>query len=570
MSHQTSMTNYINAFIQGLVDAGVSQAVISPGSRSTPVSILLHQRQDIKTYIDVDERSAGFFALGLSKASNKPVALVCTSGTAAANYLPAISEAKQANVSLVVITTDRPHELREIGAPQTMNQINLYGTQVKKSVDLALPEDTTEMIQYAYTQGAKLSTVSTIAPKGPVHINIPLREPLLPNLSLDVPSIKKVSTILGENQISQESILDLSKQWSKKKGLIIVGPSFDKQAVALLIELAELLGWPILADPLANVRTSGIHSRTISPYYDTYLRYASEDIKPEVIVRFGKSPVSKPLNQWLAKTQSDYYLVEPSTEWLDSSKSMTTLIVAKEVALLRGILNCSLEATSPQWLEKFTRLDELVLSVIKKQDKTILSEANVTQAVFDTMKMTNQLFVSNSMPIRDLNTYLPMTQETFSIYGNRGVNGIDGITSTALGMAANDTANHTTLLVGDLACFHDMTGLAMAKNYQLPVTIIVVNNNGGGIFSMLSQKDLPQKVFDDLFATSLEINFEEMANMYDIPYLSIESVNELKNVLNNQPNYPRLIEVKTNREENARLRQEFQQEVQSMIECEMI
>lgn len=566
MSHQSSMTNYINSFIQGLIDGGVTQAVISPGSRSTPVSILLHQRSEIKTYIDVDERSAGFFAVGLSKASQKPVALVCTSGTAAANYLPAVSEAKQSNVPLVVVTTDRPHELRDNGAPQTMNQLNMYGSQVKQFVEMALPEGTEEMYQYAYVQGAKLSNLSYSLPQGPVHLNLPLREPLLPDLDLAVPKVKSVNTMTGKRCLSNAEIEKISQNWSGKKGTFVVGPSFDEEAVRQLVDLAEQLGWVILADPLANIRTFGINSPTISPYYDTYLRYVKEDMMPDIIVRFGKLPVSKPLNQWLATFTGDYYLVESETEWLDASKMMTTLIVSDEVDFLSNMLETQLKRADESWLELFNKLDQIVVNSIKNQDITLFSEGNITQVVYHTMQEKDQLFVSNSMPIRDLDTYLPVTKKRVTIYGNRGVNGIDGVTSTALGVAANDTTRHTRLLIGDLSCFHDTTGLAMATKYQLPITIIVINNDGGGIFSMLSQKDLPTSLFDDLFATSTNVNFEAMANMVSLDYSSAESLIELESLLNDRPNYPRLIEVRTNREENAELRRAFQQQVRQTIE----
>ncbi|UUV98151.1 2-succinyl-5-enolpyruvyl-6-hydroxy-3-cyclohexene-1-carboxylic-acid synthase [Vagococcus luciliae] len=570
MSHQSSMTNYINALIQGLIDGGVKQAVISPGSRSTPVSILLHQCSEITTYIDVDERSAGFFALGLSKAYQEPVALVCTSGTAAANYLPAISEANQSNLPLVVLTTDRPHELRNSGAPQTMNQLNLYGAQVKLFVELALAEDSKEMYQYAYTQGVKSTTLSQVLPMGPVHLNIPLREPLLPDNLLPRPTVKQVNTFIGKTELSSEIIDTLSDEWSNKKGVFVVGPSFNQEAINLLIDVSEKLGWPILADPLANIRTFGRRSETISPYYDTYLRYMKKEITPDVIVRFGKSPVSKPLNQWLSSFTGAYYLVESQTEWLDSSKMMTTLIASDVVSLLFQLLSKELVATDKQWLERFKTLDALVLETMTKQDETFLSEAMIIQTVYQTMTENEQLFVSNSMPIRDLDTYLPVTDTRFSIYGNRGVNGIDGVTSTALGLAARNKEMNTRLLIGDLACFHDTTGLAMAKKYQLPVTVILVNNDGGGIFSMLSQKELPKDLFDDLFATSTGVTFEHVAHMYDIEYVSINAINQLQDELSKKSTKPRFIEVFTNREENADMRRQFQEQVKKAIERDFL
>lgn len=565
MSHQNSMTNYINAFIQGLIDGGVSQAVISPGSRSTPVSILLHQCSEITTFVDVDERSAGFFALGLSKSSGKPVVLVCTSGTAAANYLPAIAEAKQSNVPLVVVTTDRPHELRDTGAPQTMNQINLYGPHVKQFVDMALSEQSEEMVQYAYTQGAKFVTIAHSAPNGPVHINVPLREPLLPNLELGMPEVTRLSTMIGSNRLSKDYLETLGNHWSNKKGIIIVGPSFDRNAIHLLIEFAEKVGWVILADPLSNIRTAGIFSETVSPYYDSYLRYMANEVVPDVVVRFGKSPVSKPLNQWLSQLSVPNYLVESTTEWLDFPKSMTTLIVSDEVSLLKDLLELPIEKACNEWIQLFKRLDSSVSSVINQLVPSMLSEGMVAKVVYETMREQDQLFVSNSMPIRDLDTYLPLTEQAFSVFGNRGVNGIDGITSTAAGVSANNLSHQTRLLIGDLAFFHDTTGLEMVKKYHLPLTVILVNNSGGGIFSMLSQKELPQSIFDELFATTLDVQFDSMAKMYGIEYVLVKTVDELKKVLSIESDGPRLIEAQTNREENAELRRTLQDDIRQKM-----
>lgn len=565
MSHQSSMTNYLNAFIQGLIDGGVTRVVISPGSRSTPVSILLHQRTEIETFIDVDERSAGFFALGLTKKEQQPVVLVCTSGTAAANYFPAIAEARQSNLPLVVVTTDRPHELRQNGAPQTMNQLHLYGEHVKQFIEMALPEDTQEMRQYAYVQGAKSVGLSTSLPMGPIHVNVPLREPLLPDLSLPVPPIKKVSMMSGEPNLSTAQLNDLAQKWSNKKGIFIVGMGFPIDGVGGLIEVAEKLGWVILADPLANVRSYGKQSRNISPYFDTYLRHISEELTPEVIVRFGKSPVSKPLNQFLSRFSGEYYLVESSTQWLDSSKMMSTLIVSEEVSLLEGLLQSNIKRVDNEWLIQWNALDKKVLSVINEQSNEVLTEANITKTVVETMEEESNLFVSNSMPIRDLDTYLPGTTHSFSIFGNRGVNGIDGIVSSALGVSASDLTKETRLLIGDLACFHDMTGLAMATKYQLPITIILINNDGGGIFSMLSQRELPKEMFDDLFATSTGVDFKYSAKMYGLDYHLVQSIKELKNLLTEKTKLPRLIEVTTNREENAETRRFFQRKVSNVL-----
>ena len=229
MNHQETMTDYLTAFIEGLKNSGVEQAVISPGSRSTPLALLLHRETAIQTFVDVDERSAAFFALGLSKASQKPVVLLCTSGTAAANYYPAICEANISRVPLVVLTTDRPHELRQVGAPQAMDQLQMYQNHVKLFVEMALPEATEEMLNYAYWQGAKGAAFAQQTPAAPVHLNFPLREPLLPDLERKTKSSQQTALLAGQSILSTEQVQQLADQWYQKNGVLVVGGSHTEE-----------------------------------------------------------------------------------------------------------------------------------------------------------------------------------------------------------------------------------------------------------------------------------------------------------------------------------------------------
>lgn len=569
MSHQSQMTRYLTNFIEGLVASGVRHAVISPGSRSTPLAILLHETAEMTTYVDVDERSAAFFALGLSKATQQPVAVVCTSGTAAANYFPAIAEANAANVPLIVLTTDRPHELRQVGAPQTMNQLNLYGDQVKEFVEMALAEETPELLNYAYWQGGKAASIATTLPKGPVHFNFPLREPLLPDLELVVEPQREITVFRGKHRLSTEQLQQLHLLWSGKKGVFVVGPDFPKAAIPLLLTLAEQLKWPVLADPLAGIRTSGQGKTILSSYYDTYLKSAKErlELQPDLVVRFGKSPVSKVLNQWLAALSGDYYLVEEASQWKDPAKKMTSQIVADPESLLQELTQMNWPISEPSWLDNWQNLDQIVEKVFSETAYlSVLSEGSVAKIIHETMSEFGNLFVSNSMPIRDLDTFVQRSEHPYTIYGNRGVNGIDGIVSTALGISAADSNAQNVLLIGDLALYHDMNGLAMCKNYQLPLTIVLINNSGGGIFSLLPQNQLDKSLFESLFGTDLALDYRHVASLYELDYLLIESQSELRQVLTKTTKRPRLIEVKTVRSDNAREHQQLFSAVEKALE----
>lgn len=569
MSGQKKMTEYLQQVIQGLVDQGLTQAVISPGSRSTPVALLLHRHPEVEVFIGVDERSAGFFAVGLSKASDQPVALVCTSGTAAANYFPAICEARAAQIPLLILTTDRPPELQQVGAPQTLNQLNLYGDKVKFFTAMAVPENTPDLLAYAYWQGAKLVTVARETPQAPVHMNLPLREPLLPDLQPKISQEPQIIVYPAEKKYTEKQVAALVAKWSYKKGLLVVGGNRSHATAQLLSELAQRLGWPILADPLATVRSSKHTNSAILQHYDLYMDKLTTAFIPELIVKIGPQPVSKTLTQWLSKQVVPTYFIDESEEWQDPTRRTTVFLQANESPLLQQILMLERPATIPEWEEQWIKLDQAVEKVMNKSAYlTQLTEAAVTRMVFETMADKSPLFVSNSMPIRHLDRFMQATKAQVTVYGNRGVNGIDGILSTASGVAAHSREQAPILLIGDLAFYHDMNGLAFAKNYHLPLTIVLLNNDGGGIFSFLSQRSLETSDFEPLFGTPLHLDHALVAQLYGATYTEITSLEQLQVCLMKNCQEPKfqILEVRTDRAENVQLFEKLRQEIQSMIE----
>lgn len=550
MSHQTNMTDYLSHFIQGLIAGDVDSVVISPGSRSTPLALLLH-RSSITTYIAVDERSAGFFALGLSKTKRKPVALLCTSGTASANYYPAICEAQESQIPLIILTTDRPHELRQVGAPQAMDQLNLFQGHVKLFIEMALPEATPTMLNYAYWQGVRSVQTAGQTPVGPVHLNFPLREPLLPNLESEAQPIQRKQFFQGRQQLTHAQLEILASSWSQKRGLLIVGGSQTPAEALAFIQLAEALGWPIISDPLANILTCGQQSNTVIAHTDLFIQ-ALPDLQPEVIVQFGLLPISKNLMIWLSQldfTQTDRYFIDENGQWQEQLKQAQFIIQADEQGLIESLLKTDLIPAPSDWLDHWKKAESVVQQLLL-DNSSQLTEANASLLVHQTMATNGQLFVANSMPIRYLDRYMTPRKSPYTLYGNRGINGIDGIVSTALGMTASHPTAQNVLLVGDLTLYHDMNGLLLAKKYQLPLTIVLLNNNGGGIFSFLSQNQLTESDFEPLFGTPLDLEFSLVADLYKGNYQRVTSLNELEQLLKTPTDSLRLLEIQTDRQDN--------------------
>lgn len=552
MSHQEIMTRYLLQFIQGLIASQVKTAVISPGSRSTPLALLLHREPAIQTFIAVDERSAGFFALGLSKTQNLPVALLCTSGTAAANYYPAICEAQESNIPLIVLTTDRPHELRQVGAPQAMDQLNLFQGHVKLFVEMALPEATPTMLTYAYWQGLRSVQTAGQIPAGPVHLNFPLREPLLPDLNLTSSSPATKQVFQGQQHLNNSDLTYLAAHWSNKRGLLIVGGSQGTREAQQFIKLAEALGWPILSDPLANILTCGSQSPSIIAGGDLLIADLPEKLKPEIIVQFGLLPISKELMIWLATleaTDTERFFIDQNGQWQEQLKQAQVMIQANEQGLLSELLALPLEPIERAWLASWKVSEKLVQEVLVT-DSPQLTEAQASLLVHQHMTADGQLFVANSMPIRYLDRYMVPRATPYQLYGNRGINGIDGVVSTALGMTAAAPHRQNVLLVGDLTLYHDMNGLFLSKKYQLPLTIVLLNNNGGGIFSFLSQNQLEEPDFEALFGTPLDMDFSLVADLYEGSYHLVESPQQLVHLLKTPTDHLRVLEIQTQRQEN--------------------
>jgi 2-succinyl-5-enolpyruvyl-6-hydroxy-3-cyclohexene-1-carboxylate synthase len=559
MNHQEGLTAYIAAFVAELVHAGVKDIVISPGSRSTPIALVMAEHPELNLHIHVDERSAAFFGLGIAKATKKPVAILCTSGTAAANYYPAIIEATISRVPLMVLTADRPHELRDVGAPQAIDQIHLYGHNVKWFVEMSPPEGKEEMIRYARTVCARAAATAMRYPAGPVHLNFPLREPLIPNLHeqlFELPERAKgyVDIHDGKLTFSNEVFKSLATILNaEKNGVIVCGPIEDTEFKKAVVDFANLLQFPILADPLSQLR-SGLHDQElIIDAYDTFLRFedTKQILKPSVVIRFGAMPVSKALSIFLKENRdASQIVVDGGSGWRDPLTAATEMVYCDESLFCRNISEYIEPREHTVYLEKWKSMNKhtkMKLSSIR--DIPELSEGKLFHLFADMLPENATLFVGNSMPIRDLDSFFFTNKKGIKVMGNRGANGIDGIVSTALGVAT--VSQPLYLVLGDLTFFHDLNGLLAAKLFKLNVTVLLINNNGGGIFSFLPQAEHP-KHFEKLFGTPLELDFRHVIEMYGGSYEKVVDWDHYQQVFANdlQANGLRVLEITTDRDRN--------------------
>ena len=615
------MNEYIAALVDEFYQLGVRHAVFSPGSRSTTMAMLFTEYEGFETYMNIDERSASFMALGIAKAHKEPTVLVCTSGSAVAHYLPAILEAQYSGVPLIVLSADRPYTLLHTGAPQTVDQQKIFGTAVNYYEELAVPQK-----EHYYTyprQVARKAYMKAMdTKKGPVHINIPLFEPLVPELDRkhfeagrsrykvfkpnygDVFSYQNrsnnTSNASNASNVSDVSDVSYTKNTTDnsanntnnfnnsnllltqyKRVLILAGPQIDIDEVESIHSFAENLQAPILADPLSNVRrchktgtiddnhevasnrnndTDMIQKKHFSDVvistYDAFL--ADKDLwpvlKPDCVIQFGQIVVSKRVQQMVASWDNvEYIEVNPT---MDSMNPMgkTTIHMQASIDMFTHLFAVKNESNA--YLNRWQRLEvagKAQLSTAIEEPSCF--EGRTIRELQQHIPDNSQVLVANSMTVRDFDYFWFSGESDAVLYGNRGVNGIDGTVSTALGLATN--GQPTYLVTGDLSLFHDLNGLAVAKTHNLNLTIILHNNDGGGIFEYLPQKGT--KYFDYLFSTSQGLDYSGVAKLYGCGYTKISSPDELVSVLAkvSKESGVHIIEIPTDREYSRQLHRKY-------------
>ena len=550
------MNEYIAALVDEFYQLGVRHAVFSPGSRSTTMAMLFKEHEGFETYMNIDERSASFMALGIAKAHKEPTVLVCTSGSAVAHYLPAVLEAQYSGVPLIVLSADRPHTLLHVGAPQTVDQHKIFGTAVNYFEELAVPQES-HYYTYPRQVARKAYMKAMDTKKGPVHINVPLFEPLVPELSRNHfeagrSSFKVVKPNYG-GAFSCDDGNNLLERYERI--LILAGPQIDIDEANTIRSFGEALQAPILADPLSNVRGCGASDVVISTY-DALLAGQAlwHELKPDCVIQFGQIVVSKRVQQMIASwTDVEYIEVNPTMDSMNPT-GKTTMHVQASIDVFTHLYGKN--NSSDTYLNIWQRLEQEG----KKQLSSAINEPHCFEGrtireLQQYIPENGQIFVANSMTIRDFDYFWFSGGSRAVLYGNRGVNGIDGTISTALGLAVN--GRPTYLVTGDLSLFHDLNGLAVAKTHNLNLTIILHNNDGGGIFEYLPQKGT--KHFDYLFSTSQGLDYSGAAKLYGCGYTKISSPNELSSVLANvsQETGVHIIEIPTNREYSRELHKKY-------------
>lgn len=517
--------------LHALFQSGVHYFVISPGSRTTPIALLLAeyeaQNQEIHVYIDVDERSASFFALGIAKTLQQPVVLIGTSGTAITEYFSAVTEAKISHIPLIVLSTDRPIELQDNGAPQTIPQHNIYGKLIKKAITFTLQDSNPDMTDYIDFMTQRLVHESNVNPSGPIQINLPLRKPLMPVMGdTSIIQIKQLTFKSIETNIPRQIL-------SQKKVLFLVGPNEYENYRDMLISFSKKYHIPIIADVLSRVRT------TDTVYgIDSLLKKGmiGSEYVPELVIRMGATPVSANVLKWLSKEHIPVWYVDVQSSQ-DHTRHISRVINVSPKTFLASAEISNSMAFYDLWLS------------LNQLPRNITGEMGVSQAIDKFAAKGTPIFVANSMAIRDMDDIFTGLH-TQNIYANRGVNGIDGTISSALGMTAS-FKKRGILLTGDLSLFHDMNGLMMAKQYHINLDMIVINNNGGSIFSFLPQSEA-KDYFEKMFATPLNLNIAKVADLYDIPYYKINKSEELDKILKQSITGPRIIEYKSDRVVNVK------------------
>ncbi len=593
---------YVGALVDALALSGVRHACLCPGSRSTPLALSLAAHPAIKLWMHVDERSCAFFALGLAKASGTPVAIACTSGTAAANFYPAVVEARYGRVPLVALTADRPPELRENGAPQAIDQLNLYGRHAKWFMEMALPEESESMLRYARATAARAVATAIEAPAGPVHLNLPFREPFVPYIPRNSEEPEPFSSLLaalppeagihmyqgmgdmpvvkGARAASELDVVNVAGLLRGiERGLIVCGPQADPGLADAVTELAVALGYPILADPLSGVRCGARDRALICDAYDALLHALPNDsidaLTPDVVVRFGAVPTSKGLLTFLNRIAL-HVLVDGDDGWQDPSARANVVVHADPVKLCDGLSARLFEAghtPARAWLESWHNADlqarEGVQAYLERLDEPF--EGKVFAELAALLPLGAVLYVGNSMPVRDLDTFFPSSGRYVRFLCNRGANGIDGVVSSALGAAAHmagrgEGQGPLALVIGDLSFYHDMNGLLAAKQHNLDATIILLNNDGGGIFSFLPQAAGVED-FERLFGTPTGLDFAPVARMYGCGFETVASWPAFRRAVSASLGAPgvRIVELRTDRDRNVMLHREIWKAVKEAL-----
>ncbi|MEV3926139.1 2-succinyl-5-enolpyruvyl-6-hydroxy-3-cyclohexene-1-carboxylic-acid synthase [Actinomadura coerulea] len=546
-------TALASVLVDELQRCGMTDVVLAPGSRSAPLALALHAAEEaggLRLHVRIDERSASFLGLGMAKRSGRPVALVCTSGTAAANFHPAVVEAHESGVPLIVITADRPPELRATGANQTIDQVKLYGTAVRWSAEIGVPENRPGMVAYWRSLVSRAWGLALAPVPGPVHLNAAFREPLIPD---------------GDETWCEPLDGDATGAWTKvrpatpgsvlhvpptRRGVLVVGDGAVN--VKRYVAAASMAGWPVLAEPNGNARY-GDHALSAHHFLLGVPEFV-ERHRPEVVVTLGKPGLSRPLLSLLRRAEEHIVLAPDLAHWPDPVRSATQVAPEVEIPVVSG---------DDDWLKSWRAADRAAAAAVDAVLDAVpeVSEPRLARDMVAALPGGSLLFTAASMPIRDLDQVM-RPRRGIRIMANRGASGIDGLVSTAMGAALAHSGRSYALL-GDLAFLHDQNGLILGPRERRPdLAIVVVNNQGGGIFSLLPQAAL-RGPFERVFGTPHQVDLEAVAAAHGVPYRRLAAAADLPKALMGEG--LRIVEARTDREANAALHADLRKAAQAAV-----
>jgi 2-succinyl-5-enolpyruvyl-6-hydroxy-3-cyclohexene-1-carboxylate synthase len=558
MDRTNRNTALASAMVEELARCGVRHAALSPGSRSTPLALALWRQPSIEVEVILDERSAGFFTLGTALATRAPAVVLCTSGSAAAHLHPAVVEADEASVPLIVLTADRPPELRGIGAGQTIDQLKLYGDAVRWFCEVGTHVADDAGLLHFRSVACRAHAAAAGDPRpGPVHLNVPWREPLAPvavagdvtatdPLALEGRGERPLSAVVRTPMRADDALLDevAERIASTPRGLIVAGRQPDPGLAGPIAELADAAGYPVLAEPTSQLRWGPSQPASLVSSYDLIARERPEALAPELVLRVGEMPTSKALRRWLSGSEGLRQIVfDPIGDWKEPSRRAETLLRADPALLAEGLRDrlkagaaarraSSAEPSGEPWLDAWlkaeARAGEAVAAEISSMRE--LSEPGAWPALASVLADGDQVLAASSMPVRDQEAFLPPGRGGVRFFANRGANGIDGLVSTAAGIAAASRAR-TWAVLGDLAVAHDLGGLAVAGKVP-DLRLLVLDNGGGGIFHFLPQAEaVSEPEFEALLGTPSGLDLGAAAELFELSVAVARNPDELERAL---------------------------------------
>lgn len=549
-----------NIIVELLLQRGCDRFFISPGSRSTPLTSAVAENERTHKIVHFDERGAAFAALGYARATGSAPVLICTSGTAVANYFPAVVEASNDRLPLIVLSADRPPELQGVNANQTIDQIDIYGPYPRSFINLEPPEESREY--FTNLIGAINETIAQakLNPTGPVHINCMFREPLAP-----LGELKDYSQLLSDLKFTTDAELTSTHEINfdeirfSENILLVVGYQKDLQHNEAILKFAEKYKLPLFADSRSGLRTD--HPNVISYFDQILLSENYNKLDKLSVIHFGGNLVSKRYLEFIERSEIVNYYHCDSEDYTYNPHHKTTQKISAPIDLILNALDEKLSRNNGKLLAHFRKADEKIAQLLTDQidNNTELSEIKIARVLSQNLTDENCLFLGSSMPVRDYDMFADPVAAKIPLTANRGASGIDGSIATALGFAIGHNKKGVAL-IGDLAFLHDLNSLALVKKSAQPLLILVINNDGGGIFSSLPVAEC-ENLFEPYFGTPHGYSFKNSAEMFDLEYQMVETSESLKECIKhfNENKQSLVVEIKSNRAENIKRHKELAQ-----------